>query len=127
MTIAYWCVLVVMLLPLVAAGSAKMLAKMPVSANQDPRAFLDQVSGKAKRANNAQLNSHEITAFFAAAVIIAQQIGNLEQATLNSIAVAFVISRVLYLIAYIANWATLRSLIWVAGIAMLISLFVLSA
>ncbi|AKX51130.1 MAPEG family protein [Thiopseudomonas alkaliphila] len=127
MTLAYWCVLIVMLLPLVAAASAKLLGKMPASDNHNPRAFLDQVTGKAKRANNAQLNSHEIAPFFAAAIIIAQQIGQMAQSTIDVLAISFVISRVLYLIAYIADWASLRSLIWLAGLGLLISLFMLSA
>ena len=127
MSIAYWCVLVVLLMPLLAAGLAKAFGKMPASGNHDPRAFLDQLTGKAKRANNAQLNSHEIAPFFVAAVIIAHQIGNIAQSTLDMIATAFVISRILYLIAYIADWATIRSLIWITGLGLLISLFVMSA
>ena len=95
--------------------------------NHDPRAFLANVQGMAKRANNAQQNGFEIAPAFAAAVIIAHVVGGAEQAVLDQLAIAFVISRVLYTLCYVADWAMLRSLVWFVGIGLIISLFVVSA
>src|SRR5690554_1135954 len=128
MTIAYWCVLAAIMLPYVSTVWAKASAgNFTPKDNHDPRAFLATVQGVAKRANNAQQNGFEIAPAFAAAVIIAHLIGVVEQGMLDQLAMAFVLSRVLYTLCYIADWALLRSLVWFAGLGIIISLFVLSA
>lgn len=128
MTIAYWCVLVALMLPYVSTVVAKASAGgFSPKHNHDPRAFLANVQGMAKRANNAQQNGFEIAPAFAAAVIIAHVVGGAEQAVLDQLAIAFVISRVLYTLCYVADWAMLRSLVWFVGIGLIISLFVVSA
>ena len=128
MTTAYWCVLVAILLPYVATVWAKASAEgFDPKHNHDPRAFLATVQGVAKRANNAQQNGFEIAPAFAAAVIIAHLVGVAEQAVLDQLAMAFVVSRVLYTLCYIADWALLRSLVWFVGLSLIISLFVVSA
>jgi uncharacterized MAPEG superfamily protein len=43
------------------------------------------------------------------------------------LALAFIVSRVLYFICYLVDWAPLRSLVWFAGMGLIISLFVVSA
>ena len=40
---------------------------------------------------------------------------------------AFVVSRVLYFLCYLADWGPIRSLVWLAGMALIVSLFVVSA
>jgi uncharacterized MAPEG superfamily protein len=128
MTIAYWCVLIAIALPYVSTVWAKASAGgFKPKHNHDPRAFLATVQGMAKRANNAQQNGFEITPAFAAAVIIGHLAGGAEQALLDQLAMAFVLSRVLYTLCYIADWALLRSLVWFVGLGLIISLFVLSA
>ncbi|MDY0249767.1 MAG: MAPEG family protein [Pseudomonas sp.] len=128
MTIAYWCVLAAIVLPYVSTVWAKASAGgFTPKSNHDPRAFLATVEGVSKRANNAQQNGFEITPAFAAAVIIAHLAGGAEQALLDQLAMAFVLSRVLYTLCYIADWAALRSLVWFAGIAVIVSLFVVAA
>lgn len=128
MTIAYWCVLVALMLPYVSTVVAKASAGgFSPKHNHDPRAFLANVQGMAKRANNAQQNGFEIAPAFAAAVIIAHVVGGAEQAVLDQLAIAFVISRVLYTLCYVADWAMLRSLVWFVGLGLIISLFVVSA
>lgn len=42
-------------------------------------------------------------------------------------AIAFVFSRVLYPLFYLADWAALRSLVWCVGVAVIVALFVVSA
>lgn len=101
--------------------------RLRLRANQDPRAFLSTLEGWRKRANNAQLNGFEVTPAFAAAVIIAHQAGGAEQGLLDQLAVAFIVSRVLYFICYLAGWGPVRSLVWFAGMGLIAALFVVSA
>lgn len=125
MTIAYWCVLITALMPYVWATAAKTSKKK--YDNNNPRNFLDNLEGWGQRANWAQANSFEALPFFAAAVIIGHLVGNIEQATLDYIAIAFVAARIIYGVCYITDKATIRSLIWMFGIGCSVSIFVLSA
>lgn len=128
MTVAFWCVLIALFLPYLCIGIAKFSGgKFGLRQNHDPRAFLATLEGFAKRAHSAQLNSFEVTPAFAAAVIIAHIAGNAELVTINVLAVLFVTSRLLYIICYLADWAVLRSLVWFVGMALIVSLFVVSA
>lgn len=128
MTLAYWCVLIAIVLPYLSTAAAKFTGgDYGPRANQDPRAFLAGLEGWRKRAHNAQLNGFEVTPAFAAAVIIAHQIGTAEQALVDQLAVAFVISRLAYFICYLADWGPVRSLVWAAGMGIIVSLFVVSA
>ena len=128
MTFAYWCVLIALILPYISTVVAKASAGgFTPKHNHDPRAFLANVQGMAKRANNAQQNGFEITPAFAAAVIIAHLAGGAEQGLLDQMAIAFVISRLLYTLCYVADWAMLRSLVWFVGLGLIVGLFVVSA
>ena len=128
MTTAYWCVLIAIFLPYLATGAAKFFgAGYGPQANSDPRAFLAGLQGWRRRANNAQQNAFEVTPAFAAAVLIAHQVGVAEQLLLDQLAVAFVVSRLLYFVCYLAGWGPLRSLVWAFGMAMIVALFVVSA
>ena len=128
MTIAYWCVLVAILLPYASTVVAKASAGgFSPRHNHDPRTFLANAQGMAKRANNAQQNGFEIAPAFAAAVIIAHLIGVAEQSAIDQLALVFVLSRVLYTLCYAADWALLRSLVWAVGLGVIVSLFVISA
>ena len=73
-----------------------------------------------------QLNSYEAFPAFAAAVIIAHLCA-VSQDTINLLALSFIGARILYGIAYLADKATLRSLVWGVGFACVIALFVFSA
>ena len=128
MTIAYWCVLIALCLPYLSIVTAKAVGGgFTPRHNHDPRAFLATLEGLARRAHSAQLNGFEVTPAFAAAVIIAHLAGGAEQALLDQLAIAFVVSRVLYFLCYLADWAPLRSLVWFVGMGLVVSLFVVSA
>ncbi|MEE4664411.1 MAPEG family protein [Pseudomonas alliivorans] len=128
MTVAFWCVLVAILLPIACAGIAKIgSGKFKRGDNHDPRAFLDNLEGFPKRAHAAQLNSYEVTPSFAAAVIIAHIAGNAQLVTIDVLAVLFITSRLLYIIFYLADLAALRSLTWLVGMGLIIALFGVSA
>jgi uncharacterized MAPEG superfamily protein len=121
MTTAYWCVLAAALMPYLFTGIAKF-GDRPYD-NRAPREFLEGASGAKKRAHWAQLNSFEAFPPFAAAVIIAHLAGA-AQASVDTLATAFVILRLIYGWAYITDRASLRSLVWIAGLACVVGLFV---
>lgn len=115
-TVAHWCILFAALLPIVCAGIAKSgMMNKPRSDggydNHDPRSWLARQGDWRARANNAQANSFEALPFFFAAVIVAHQL-EAGQLSLDLLAVAFVLLRVLYVYLYIADRAGLRSLVW---------------
>jgi uncharacterized MAPEG superfamily protein len=125
MTIAYFCVLIASILPIVWVGYAKIVSGFTMKDNFTPRELLEKCTGKARRAKWAQENSWEAFAPFAAAVIIAAQCGVL-QSTLDSIAMVFVAMRILFGIFYIADQASLRSLVWFAGMGCNFTLYYLA-
>jgi uncharacterized MAPEG superfamily protein len=120
MTIAYFCVLVMGILPYVATGIAKK--GWDGYDNGLPRQWLAKQTGFRARANAAQANLFESLPLFFAAVIIAS-ISNAPQARIDILAVGFVLARIAYLICYVANWSTTRSIVWLIGIICVVSLF----
>ena len=94
-TLAYWCILVAALLPILCAGLAKAGNKDGFD-NHNPRAWLQKQSGWHARANAAQANTFEALPFFMAAVVIAHQL-QAGQGLLDLLAVAFIALRLLYI------------------------------
>src|SRR4051812_19885864 len=100
-TVAYWCVLVAVLLPYVCAYLAKSRGfGKPRSQggydNEDPRGWLAHQAGWQARANAAQSNSFEALPFFIGAVIIAHQLAA-PQTRIDILAVLFVTLRLIYI------------------------------
>jgi uncharacterized MAPEG superfamily protein len=126
MNVALWCILIAIILPYVCTAVAKIIGGYGLRHNHDPRGFLDSLEGLGKRAHAAQLNSFEVAPAFAAAVLVAHLVGNAELVTLNVLAVLFITSRLLFIIFYLADWATLRSLVWFVGMGLIVSFFVVS-
>ena len=120
MTIAYWCVLFMGLFPYVAAGIAKK--GFEGYDNGMPRQWLAKQTGFRARANAAQANLFESLPFFFAAVIIASM-ANAPQGRVDLLAIGFVAARIAYLVCYVADWPTTRSVMWLAGIACVVSIF----
>lgn len=123
MTIALWCVLAAGLLPYVSTMIAKSKGQYN---NNAPREWLQTQTGFRQRANAAQLNSFEAFPLFAAAVIIAQVL-QAPHATIDRLALAFIGARLLYIVCYVADWASLRSLVWFAGMVCIVSIFISAA
>jgi uncharacterized MAPEG superfamily protein len=126
-TIAYWCVLVAAILPVVCAGIAKsgMFRISPKKGgydNNDPRAWLARQTDWRARANAAQANTFEALPFFFAAVIIAHQL-QARQAVVDILAFMFVVLRIAYIMMYVADMAKTRSVIWVT--AFLVNIWIL--
>lgn len=115
-TVAYWCVLVAVLLPYACAYLAKSAGfgkprKQGGYDNDHPRAWLGKLTDWHARANAAQANSFEALPFFIGAVIIAHQL-QAPQTLLDILAVLFVTLRIIYIAMYVAGLATMRSAIW---------------
>ena len=126
-TLAYWCVLIAAILPMVCAYIAKSggMGRSKEQGgfdNHDPRAWLQQQTGVQARANAAQANSFEALPFFIGAVVIAHQLGA-AQPWLDLLAVLFVLLRGVYIALYVADKATARSMVWAAG--MLVNVWIL--
>ncbi len=124
MSLAAWMVLVAALLPIVAAGIGKWGA--PGFDNHHPRQWMAGLTGWRARAMAAQSNSHEVFPPFAAAVIIAQ-IAGAPQVRLDTLAVTFIVLRLIYILCYLRDLATLRSVAWTAGLLCTVLIFLSAA
>ncbi len=128
-TIAYWCVLVAAILPIVCAGIAKygMFGKSRRDGgydNNNPRAWLLRQTDWRARANAAQANTFEALPFFFAAVIIAHQL-QARQALVDIFAFMFVVLRIAYIMMYVADMATTRSVLWISALAINVAILFL--
>jgi len=119
-TLAYWCLLAAALLPIACAGLAKA-GKFGIPRrdggydNTNPRNWLARQKDWRARANAAQANSFEALPLFMAAVIIAHQLGA-NQARVDILAFMFVVLRILYIMMYVSDMATARSVMWAAAL-----------
>lgn len=120
MTVAYWCVLIAALIPLIAIGIAKVGGER--YNNRHPRVWLDKQQGYRARAAAAQSNSFEAFPFFAAAVIIAH-LTNAPQGRLDLLAIVFVVARIVYVVCYLADWHWARSFVWTIGFVACVAIF----
>lgn len=93
--------------------------------NRDPRGQQAQLEGPGKRALAAHQNSIEAFAPFAAGVIVAiQRAVKLE--VIAALAIAFVVARLGYIFAYMADRARMRSNLWGLGVAATGALMILA-
>jgi uncharacterized MAPEG superfamily protein len=86
------------------------------------------VQERIKRAESAQLNGFENLAFFASSVVAGNAAG-LDTSTLNSVAWAYIATRIIYNHVFINNDRyppLLRTAIFMSGVAMNCALFVLA-
>ena len=126
-TVAYWCVFVAVLLPLVCAWLAKSggFGKPRREGgydNHDPRAWMARQTDWHARANAAQANSFEALPFFMGAVIIAHQL-RAGQTLLDILAFWFVTLRIFYIMMYVSDMPKARSMVWGAGFMVNIAIF----
>ncbi|WP_122900471.1 MAPEG family protein [Acinetobacter sp. B51(2017)] len=104
-------ILIACLLPYVFAVIAKMAGGFRAQDNQNPREFLSKTKGLAARAHAVQQNSFEGLPLFIAAILIAEYMV-LPQSIVMTFGIAYVVLRIIYGLCYLANWATLRSIVW---------------
>jgi uncharacterized MAPEG superfamily protein len=120
MTVAYWCVLIAAVIPLVAIGIAKAGGER--YNNRHPRVWLDKQQGYRARAAAAESNSFEAFPFFAAAVIIAH-LTSAPQGRHDLLAIVFVVARIVYVVCYLVDWHWARSLVWTISFVTCVVIF----
>lgn len=124
MAIAYWCILIAGLLPILTVAAAKFGSKD--FDNGEPRAWLDKQGGMRRRADYAHRNHFEAFPFFAAAVLVAKQTGA-APGWIDGLAMAFIAARLVYTAFYLTDVPNLRSVSWTIGYLCVIGLFLISA
>ncbi|HUH39420.1 MAG TPA: MAPEG family protein [Castellaniella sp.] len=92
--------------------------------NEAPRAWLAAQGGWRARADAAQANLFEGLPFFYAAVLYALY-AQADRQYVASLMLAWVVLRVLYVLAYVLGRGTVRSIIW--GLALLVNAVILFA
>nr|WP_315277044.1 MAPEG family protein [uncultured Acinetobacter sp.] len=108
-------IIIACLLPYVFTVVAKMAGGFKREDNQNPREFLAKTTGLAARANAVQQNSFESLPLFIAAVLMAEYMV-IPQVVVMMFGIAYIVLRIIYGICYLANWATLRSIIWMLSL-----------
>ncbi|AWM91058.1 MULTISPECIES: MAPEG family protein [unclassified Pseudomonas] len=116
MSIPFWCVFISALLIYVAKiPVAKAMKEQGGYDNHLPRQQQAQLTGFGARAVAAHQNCFEAFILFAVGVLMAhttQTAGWL----IDSLAIIFVITRIIYLLCYWADLAWQRSLVWFIGL-----------
>lgn len=120
MHLSYWCVLIAGLMPVVTVAIAKW--GRPDFDNAEPRRWMEKLEGRRGRADAAHRNHFEAFPFFAAGVLVAQQL-QAAQDSINMLAAAFIAARIVYTFLYLTDRATLRSIVWLIGYLCVIALF----
>lgn len=124
MPIAYWCILIAGMLPVFTVAVSK--AGMRDYDNAEPRAWLERQHGVRRRADYAHRNHFEAFPFFAAAVLVAEQL-EANPTLIDTLAVVFILARLAYTALYLSNKPTPRSLAWFVGYACVLGLFGIAA
>lgn len=102
-----------------------MMARQPEGYdNRYPRAQQDQLKGFGARARGAHYNSFEVFPPFATAVIVAH-LGGADVGHTTMLSIGFVVSRGLYVLAYLLDIGHLRSGLWGLGMIAIGGLFLL--
>jgi uncharacterized MAPEG superfamily protein len=125
MTVAEWCVLGTLLLYLLTIGSVKWIGarRFDNAKPRDPGFYADPI---AARALGAHQNGIEAFPFFAFAVLLAEFHAG-PQRLIDELAVLFLIVRIAYVLTYLGNRPTLRSILWSIGFAINLAIFFLPA
>ncbi|HRN99911.1 MAPEG family protein [Nitrobacter sp.] len=125
MTIAEWCVFGAVILYLLTIVPFKALG-LPRFDNARPRdtGFYDDPLRA--RALGAHLNGIETFPFFAAAVLLAE-FRDAPQRLIDELAILYLIVRAAYVVTYIGDRPTLRSILWGVGFAINTAIFFLPA
>ena len=90
---------------------------------RDPGFFQDPLRA---RALGAHINGIETFPFFAVAVLLAEFRAG-PQRLINELAILFLIVRIAYVLTYLGNRPTLRSILWSIGFAINVVIFFMPA
>jgi uncharacterized MAPEG superfamily protein len=123
MTIAELCLFAAVVLTILAVMPAKIDGRRKGEFdNANPRNPAFYAAGLRARAQGAHQNSFEVFPFFAAAVLLAEM-RSVPQGTVNALALAFVAARIIYVLCYLGDRPTARSITFSVGTAINIALF----
>ncbi len=123
MTIAEWCVFATLILALLTIAPIKWLGYRQFD-NARPRDGAFYQDPLRARALGAHQNGLEAFPFFAVAVLLAE-FRDAPQSLVNELAALFVIVRIAYVLTYLGDRPTLRSIMWSIGFAINIAIFFL--
>jgi len=123
-TVAEWCLFGAIVLALLTLAPVKPLAGREFdNANpRDPHFYEKPVR---RRALGAHINGLETFPFFAASILLAE-FRHSPQFWIDGLAVAFLLARLAFVVAYIADHPTLRTVLWNAAMAFNLGIFFLS-
>jgi uncharacterized MAPEG superfamily protein len=123
MTIAEWCVFAALMLYLLTIAPIKWIGfrRFDNANPRDPAFYDDPIRS---RALGAHQNGIETFPFFAIAVLLAEFRAS-PQRLINELAVLFLIVRIAYVLTYLGDRPTLRSILWSIGFAINIAIFFL--
>ena len=123
MTIAEYCVFGALLLYLLTIVPVKVMGvrQFDNAKPRDPAFYQDAIRA---RALGAHQNGIEAFPFFAAAVLLAE-FRTAPQNLINELAVLFLIVRIAYVLTYIGDRPSLRSILWSIGFAINIGIYFL--
>lgn len=122
MTIADWCILGAVLLYLLTLAPVKPLGHRDFnnSAPRDPAFYEHPIRA---RVLSAHLNGIETFPFFAAATLLAEMKHG-SQTLIDAFSLAFLAVRFAFVLAYIGNKPTTRSLLWNLGFLVNVLIFI---
>jgi len=125
MTVAEWCVFGAVMLYLLTIAPIKWIGfrRFDNANPRDPAFYDDPIRS---RALGAHQNGIETFPFFAVAVLLAEFRGG-PQRFVNELAVLFLIVRIAYVLTYLGNRPTLRSILWATGFVINIAIFFMPA
>lgn len=123
MTIAEWCLLAAVILYLMTVAPVKAFGFREFD-NASPREPAFYKPGLRARALGAHTNGIETFPFFAAAVLLAEMRAS-PQDRIDMLALLFVALRVFYVLAYLGNAPTTRTLLWNAAFIVNIAIYLL--
>lgn len=123
MTVAEWCVFGALMLYLLTIVPIKWMGIRQFD-NAKPRDGAFYQDPLRARALGAHQNGIEAFPFFAIAVLLAEFRGA-PQSLVNELAVLFLIVRIAYVLTYLGDRPTLRSILWCIGFAINVAIFFL--
>ena len=124
MTTALWCLFITAMIPTLLSFTGGYLRhkELGKADNKNPRQQYAQATGVVSRVFAAQQNAWEALILLAAA-LLAASIAGVPQAELATVAIVFVVARVLHAVFYLADKDMLRSLSYLVALGSVIYIF----
>jgi uncharacterized MAPEG superfamily protein len=125
MTVAEWCIFGALMLYLLTIAPVKWIGfrRFDNAKPRDPAFYADPLRS---RALGAHQNGIEAFPFFAIAVLLAEFRAG-PQRLIDELAILFLIVRIAYVLTYLGDRPTLRSILWNIGFAINLAIFFMPA